>query len=216
MDLAFLMLVIVALVTGIVAVGYMMERKRTEAIRQVAEELGLTFYPSGDGQPLAALAGLYLFSRGHSKKITNVMQGEANDVEVKILDYKYVIGSGKSAQTLKQTVVCFRSPELDLPNFSLRPEGFLHKVRAFFGYQDINFDTHPQFSKHYLLRGTNEASIRGLFHEGALSFYDDRPGLCTEGNRERLVFYRAGRREKPEQMRSFLAEGFEILALFKP
>jgi hypothetical protein len=207
---------IAALVAGIIVISYWVEKKRTEKLRLVAEEIGLTFYPKGDSNTFKSLSGFHLFSQGHSKKLKNLMLGEANDIEVKIFDYQYTTGSGRSSHTWNQTIVCFYSPELELPGFALRPETFFDRIGSLFGYQDIDFDTHPLFSKSYLLRGKNEQAIRNLFQESVLSYYEDHSGLSTEGGGNYLIFYRASKKVKPENIRSLLEEGFEVLGLFKP
>jgi len=43
--------------------------------------------------------------------------------------------------------------KLKLPFFELKPENTFHKIGQVFGYQDIDFEAFPNFSKGYLLRG---------------------------------------------------------------
>jgi hypothetical protein len=200
-----------------IAIGFVslrLEKKRTDAMEQAAREMGLSFYPKDDGSTLSSLLQFHLFSQGHAKKITSVMHGEVSDMEVRIFDYTYTTGSGKNAHTSRQTVICFRSPKLDLPSFSLRPENLFHKIGSLFGYQDIDFDTHPVFSKHYLLRGSDEEAIRDAFDEDVLAFYEEQDGFCTEGSGPTLIFYRAAQRAKPENIRAFMEKGFKVAGLF--
>ena len=200
-----------------VAIGFVslrLEKKRTDAMEQAAREMGLTFYPKDDASTFALVSQFHLFSQGHAKKITSVMHGEVSDMEVRIFDYTYTTGSGKNAQTSRQTVICFRSAKLDLPSFSLRPENLFHKIGALFGYQDIDFDTHPVFSRHYLLRGSDEEAIRDAFDEGVLGFYEEHDGFCTEGSGPTLIFYRAAQRAKPESIRAFMEKGFKVAGHF--
>jgi hypothetical protein len=214
----FLMLTIVVAFLGlaiaVIWVNRHLERKRTEAMRRAAKELHLRFHAQGDECTLASLSGFHLFSQGDARHITNLMQGEANDMEVQIFEYQYTTGGGRSSHTSMQTVICFRSPKLDLPEFSLRPENLLHKIGSLFGYQDIDFDTHPDFSKHYLLRGNNEKAIRRRFNEGVLTHFDEHRGLCTEGRGHQLIFYRAAQQVKPKDIRYFMEEGFKVVQLF--
>jgi len=81
-----------------------------------------------------------------------------------------------------------------LPSFILRPENLFHKIGESFGYRDIDFDSHPVFSKQYLLRAADEQACRGLFTKGILDHYDQRAGLSTEGDGDSLLFYRASKR----------------------
>ena len=209
-----IVLAVGGLVSAIVYVDYRQEKKRTEKLQAVASGMGLGFTPQTHAETLGAFTGFQLFSHGRAKKITNLIEGEANDTQVQIFDFRYTTGGGNNSHTWKQTVITFRSSKLNLPSFSLRPETIFHKIGAMFGYQDIDFDTHPDFSRQYLLRGASEEAIRGLFHEGVLCFFDEHPGLCTEGNHDRLIFYRASKRVEPENIRTFMEEGFKVAGLF--
>lgn len=191
------------------------EKKRREALQRVADELGFTFSPQAPGL-LAGFDGMHLFSQGHGKRLTNVLQGEANGLTVDVFDYAYTTGGGKNSHTHRQTVVCFHLPDRELPVFSLRPENVLHRIGTWFGYQDINFDDFPVFSKRYLLRGPDEPAIRGVFTPKVLTFYEGLTGVSTEGAGRTLIFYRDNRRVQPEQVRGFLEEGFAMLQVFRP
>ena len=92
-----------------------------------------------------SLGHFSLFARGHSRKVYNVMQGNVDDVDVTIMDYKYATNRGRHRNTTYQTVVLFRSDQLDLPQFTLRREHVFHKLAATFGHQDIDFDDYPTF-----------------------------------------------------------------------
>ena len=206
---------VVLLIAVIAYVSYLAEKKRTEALKRVAEELGFDFFPKDQGL-LGELASFPLFSQGHSKRLTNLMRGEAGGLAVEIFDYRYTTGGGKSSTTWKQTVICFRLDGPGLPAFSLRPENILDRIGAWFGSQHITFEDYPGFSKSYLLRGPDEKAIRELFTEQVLAFYEGRTGLSTEGGGDRLLFYRHNKRVGPEQVRAFLEEGFQVLAAFRP
>jgi carbonic anhydrase len=212
----FLVLGVIAIIAVALYINYLKEKKRTEGMQRVAEELGFEFSPKGDGPLLTELSLFNLFTQGHSRRLYNLMRGEANNLEVDIFDYTYVTGSGKSSHTWNQTLACFGMREASLPSFSLRPETFWDKIGTWFGYQNINFDTNPGFSDKYLLRGRDEEAVRGLFGEEVLGFFERQPGLSVEGYGHRLIFYRQSKRVDPENIRGFLEEGFKVLALFRP
>lgn len=190
-------------------------KKRTEEFQRVAEELGLPFHPKGDDSLLERLKDFHLFSQGRSKKMKNLLYGQTEDGEVALFGYQYTTGGGNSSQTHRQNVVYFSSPSLDLPRFALRPEHLFHKIGAVLGYEDIDFDSHERFSKSYLLRGDDEREIRKTFTDAVLSFYENQTGISTEAGGDRLIFYRAGKRIKPEEVVSFLEEGSSVFKLFK-
>jgi hypothetical protein len=190
------------------------QRKRTEDMRRAAEELGLAFSPVGDPDALKELSGFHLFTQGNSRQIFNVMRGVSDGLEVQIFDYSYTTGGEESLKNATHTVVRFRSPELKLPSFSVRPKSVVHRIASLFGYQDIIVDGHPNFSKNYLLRGRDETAIRALFNEQVLAYYGRGSSLFTEGSGTEFVFYRWAQPVEPEHVRFFLQEGFEVLSLF--
>lgn len=189
------------------------EKKRTDKLREVAAELSFEFTES-DEHRLARLADFPLFSQGRARKMKNVLRGESRKTEVAIFDYCYTTGSGKNSRTHHQTAVCFRSERLDLPNFTLRPEHWYHKIGNMLGYQDIDFADYPEFSREYLLRGDDEESIRDLFTAATIEQFDGQTGICLEGRGNRLIVYRAGKRVEPFEVQDFLATGFDVYAGF--
>ena len=191
-----------------------MGKKRTEQFALISAELKLNFFPKGSTSLFERLKPFHLFSKGRSRKIKNLMEGEANKVELAIFDYQYTTGGGDNSHTYRQSILFFRSPKLNLPDFSLRPENVFHKIGSAFGYKDIDFETHPLFSKSYLLRGDNEAAIRGLFNNELLNFIESQQKISIEGSGDQLVFYRHKKRVKPEEVEEFMEEGFKVFELF--
>ena len=189
-------------------------KKRTEQFALISAELKLNFFPKGSTSLFERLKAFHLFSKGRSRKIKNLMEGEANKVELAIFDYQYTTGGGENSHTYRQSILFFRSPKLHLPDFSLRPENVFHKIGGAFGYKDIDFVTHPIFSKSYLLRGDDEVSIRGLFNNELLNFIQSQQKISIEGSGDQLIFYRNKNRVKPEEVESFMEEGFQVFGQF--
>ncbi|MGI9519009.1 MAG: hypothetical protein ACR2NP_18295 [Pirellulaceae bacterium] len=206
---------IFAVVVGIVMAVHKYEQARSEKLRTIAEEMGLDFYPKGDPSLEQLLSLFRLFQQGHGRKVKNLISGQSDDIDLAIFGYRYNTGGGQHQQTHQQTVISFQSPNLTLPEFELRPEHLFHKIGQAFGSQDIDFDTHPEFSQSYLLRGPDEDAIRELFVPDKLEFFEAREGAFLEANNDRLIYYLAGKRVKPEEIRKFMEEGFEIYGLFK-
>lgn len=205
----------IATVAVIVFLVFRYEKKRAEAFQRAAAELNLSFYPKGDEALLDRMQMFHLFSHGRSKKMKNLIHGQFNEGEVALFGYQYTTGGGNSSQTHVQNVAYFRSSSLNLPQFALRPEHFFHKIGSALGYQDIDFSSHQRFSEMYLLRGKDETEIRRVFSDAILSFYETQTGVSTEGGGDQLIFYRAEKRIKPEQVMSFLEEGLNVFKMFK-
>jgi len=206
---------ITAAVAIIAIVAWLHEKKRTEALEAFARSLNFSFSKKGSDSLIGSLNQFHLFSQGRSKRVSNVMKGYANDIDVTIMDYRYTTGGGKNSHTWRQTLILFQSSLLQLPAFALRPENLFHKIGAAFGYQDIDFDSHPTFSKQYLLRGAEEEAVRNTFSDDLLAYYEQRKDLSTEGDGDKLLFYRISKRVSPKDIRTFMEQGFALFSLVK-
>lgn len=100
-----------------------------------------------------------------------------------------------------------------LPEFQLRPENVFYKVMSALGYQDIDLENRPEFSKAYLLRGTDEAEIRRVFNPEIAQHFERYPGWCVEAGGRWVVVYRAGKRVKPDDLRDFIDDGGQIASV---
>jgi|ETNmetMinimDraft_28_1059901.scaffolds.fasta_scaffold12241_2 hypothetical protein len=227
-------LAIIALILG----GLYIHRKgklgeqRTKKLKDFAEQMGMEFSVEDEWDIGESLSAFDLFWEAD---ITNVLSGDSEQLgygeefEVTVLDCSYVesasflddplgFGGENSTKTIVQTVICFHSPQLNLPDFSMRPEEWHHKLRSKLGYQDIDFESHPtavEFSKKYLLRGEDEQKIRALFTDTALTFFAAHPDeVCVEGSDDQLIWYQPGKIIEPEDIPAFMKEGFEVFRLF--
>ena len=220
-------LAIIALILG----GLYIHRKgklgeqRTKKLKDFAEQMGMEFSVEDEWDIGESLSAFDLFWEAD---ITNVLYGDSEQLgygeefEVRILECSHKaasVASGEdSTKTIVQTVICFRSSQLSLPGFSVRPEEWHHKLRSKLGYQDIDFESHStaaEFSKKYLLRGEDEQTIRALFTDAVLTFFAAHPDkVCVEGSDDQLILYRAGISIKPEDIPAFMKEGFEVFRLF--
>jgi hypothetical protein len=213
--IVFVVAVIVALVVALVLYAKKKAAERTRALQQAASQSGFAFNADA---PLTVIPGLeqhHLFSQGHSKKLYNMMYGTVDGARAAIFDYRYTVGHGKHQSTFVQSVLYFQSDKLNLPFFSLRPEGFGHKLVSAFGYQDIDFVNRPTFSGKYLLRGTDEQAIRNTFQDSVLDYYENNLRLCTDGGASEIFFYRQHVVVEPQNVAALLEWGTKMLTLFQ-
>ena len=198
--------------------------KRSGNLKKIANNLNIPFYPKGDDSLYDHLEYFYLFSLNSNSRITNMLHQEDKETELAFFDFTFEIGAGGStpsesgagggvsyATEHKQSVVYFCSPKLDLPQFVLQPEKKFHQ---FGDLQDIDFSSHTKFSDDYLLQGNPEESVRNLFNEQLLNFFESKPGLCVEGGANQMLFYRLNERISPNKLSQFLEEGMQVLSKF--
>jgi hypothetical protein len=212
---AGLIMALAAVFGGIAYLSYQARKKRREALAALAIEMRWSFSPEGDDTLRSIMSGFRLFAHGHSKRFTNLMRGSGDNVNTALFDYAYTIGGGKEKHTYRQTVLSLNLGGRPLPRFCLRPERVWDKVETFFGHKDISFDTHPDFSKKYSLRGDDEYQIQKLFSDRLIAFVEKEPGISMEGEGSTLLLYRDRKQLKPEDIRPFLEMGLTVLPLLR-
>jgi hypothetical protein len=182
--------------------------RRRRGMERAAQEMGFAYEekPSGlEGQGFMEVPVLK-----RNTGLWNLLRGGAGTGEVVVVDVR--TGGGKTAQW--HTVALYRLAGKRLPVFELRPEHIFDKLGAAFGFKDINFESNPEFSKRYLLRGEDEAAVRELFHSGRLTFFEQQKGWSVEGAGEWLGVYKQVTSVAPGKLRGFLEETGQVVAAF--
>ena len=218
----YLGLGILALFIGVFVVGILLGKKRKKQLKALADSMNFSFeggFTDEDDALLKSLSHLSLFRQSGSQGAWSIMHGTVHDVAVTIMDHRYSSGSGSSSGKTRniseQTVIVFQSNLLRLPAFTLRPQDLAHDLStALLGYRDINFDTHPAFSKQYHLHGTEEEPIRDIFNEDVLAYFEQKGKLTVDGSGDSLTFCRSGKTVAVDDIRPFLEHGFEVFSLF--
>jgi hypothetical protein len=190
-------------------------QRRTEALGAAAERMGWGFRETVPFKTIPDLDRFELFRQGHSKKLRNLLTSPPGEPRAVVFDYAYTTGAGKSQATHHQTVFYATGERLALPVFSLRPEHFFHRVAGIFGYQDIDLERRPVFSRAFLLRGEDEAAVRTAFTDPVVDFFEQKTRVCAAGTAHELLYWLPGRRLPPEELETFVAEGFELAGRFQ-
>ena len=196
--------------------GFVQARKRTAALQVAAPEIGFTFEGDRTSAALAQQLVTALFKRGSAGEPKNVMTGIVAGFLTSLFDYSYTISTGKSSSTITQTVAAY-SQDRPLPFFEMRPENFLDRIGDAFVHKDIDFESHPDFSHRYLLRGPDQDEIRNLFSPSLLTFLGGLPAedkWHIESAGVTLILYRAGVEVGAEALRSFLEETSSVAKAF--
>lgn len=203
----------VALFIGIIVWSILYAKKRSQDLAAAAEQLGFTFM--GDtwhGPVLNPQFKTCLLERTRGRP-HNVMVGMSGNLQTIVFDYKYQ--AGKS--TITQTIACF-SRNIELPPFSLKPEGIFDRIGDAIVHNDIDFDSHPTFSQRYALKSPDEANTRRLFTPVVLTQMEQIPAETKwniEASGINLFVYRAGRTVSPSDLSTFLHETSSVAtALF--
>lgn len=202
--------VIAALVIGGIGWAIYAEKQRREQLQEAAEQMGLTFYRDGDSILHTRLSKFKLFNIGRSRKIKNVIMGDSGEVKIAILDYQYTTGSGKNSSTHMMTIASIQSDQLHCPPFTMRTEGMFDKIGSALGFQDIDFDEYPEFSRMFVLQSPDETGTRNFFQEALIRFFENKKGISVEAESGMMFFYRPRKRVKPAELKDLLSEAYEV------
>lgn len=149
--------------------------------------------------------------------ISNLCQQKSTDlISFRYLfDYKFVVSRGNHSKRYVQTVFFVHDREMFLPVFLMKPENVAHKIAAFFGWEDIDFETNPHFSNLYHLTGEDENWIRDNFQDTVLSFFSKTSGWHVEAANHYLLFYALDSLIPENILFDFYKMGMHVHQLFK-
>jgi hypothetical protein len=212
MDWSLLLVIglLAAAAVALIFVTRAAERRREEELRSVAPMLGFSLEVESrklaESRLDSALLAFPLFRHSGSPRVRCVMRASRLAGEDAVFDFRYTVSTGKSSHTVEQTVAAFRRRGAGLPVFRLHPENLFDKLGQAFGGQDIDFESNEEFSKRYVLTGEDPDAVRALFERQAVMYFADHPGWSVEGGGEWLIVFRSSKREKPNDLRTWLDE----------
>jgi len=181
-------------------------RKRREALQQIATQMGCSYERNGADFRRQLGNNFHLFKLGSGRKLSNLLRGTCTLGEVVLFDYEYSEGSDENSSTYYQTVAAFSFTDAPLPTFHLGAGQWWHKLGKLLGYKTVAFDTHPQFSKRYALRGPDENAIRQFFRPAVLEYFQslpEKPVWNLEASAPWLLVFVPHLRYKPEGLPAF-------------
>ena len=200
------------------AVQKELTRRRTEAMKTAALEVGFTFEGDEWTDPRPGLfLATALFGKGHAVEFKNIMIGSRGGLKARLFDYKLRIGTGRNSQTEAQTVGAFSKDGVYLPYFEMRPIKSFDWVVDAVTHKNIHFESTPEFAKHCFLQSPLEKDVRTLFTPALLTYLEQlnaQKKWSVEGTGNTLVIYRSQKRVAPTELREFLDETSSIANSF--
>ena len=184
-------------------------RKRRQEMAAAAQRIGFNFLgETWQGLVLNPRFKTWLLQRGHARA-DNVMVGVSGSFEVTVFDYTYTTQDNSDQfRSISQTIACF-SHTVELPPFTLEAENVLTRIGNAILHNDIDFESHPAFSRRYALKSPDEAGTRRLFTPAVLTEMEQISSEAPwniETSGINLFLYRAGRVVSPSSLATFLQE----------
>lgn len=127
-----------------------------------------------------------------------------------LFDYLYKTSNGKNSTTYKQSVVLVRSSALRMPQFTISPERFFHRILEMFGVQDIDFEEDREFSDLFLLKGTQEQEVRIFFNAERRKQFANHANIHLESQAGSFLYYRPRHRWTADGIKQAMEQAFEV------
>ncbi len=201
---------IIAGVIGFMVYSIAKERKRREEISKFAAGLGLTAYPMLSAADQALFDRFGFSQKGHSRKPSNVILADSGDLRMLLFDYSYATGGGKSRRTHQQTVAVASSGSIAAPDFQVYPEGAFQWLSELFGGKDIDFNDDPEFSRTFVLKGSDEVAIREYFTPIRRRAVMELGKIHLEAHNEHFMLTRPGMRLPIEQLPALMEQMLKL------
>lgn len=213
-DLDFLnfVLLFVVLVGGSFLYSWYAKKRRREQMAALAQQWMFTFSERDDALQ-SSLEHSYLMSRGRSKQVRNVLQGQERSVDVTVFDYLHTTGNGRSSREHTESVVLLRSSRLDLPFMTIRPKGHFEFFRKRFGKEAIAFADDPAFEENYLVfsaENTPPELVVAALNMNLRAYLARESGLTIEGELDRMLVYRERKKEPTDNLRTLTYAALDI------
>ena len=183
--------VVLMIVVGVFA--HLAAKKRRAAIQEWAAGSGLSFSDARDSSLDDRYPSFDIFRRGTHRYAYHIMQGQRSERSILAFDFHYQTTSTDSKGRTRThhhyfSAVIVRSPFPFRP-LNIRPENLLDRLGAFFGYDDINFES-AQFSRAFCVKSPDRQWAFDVLHTGTIDFLLGMPRYSMQMDGPHLLIHR--------------------------
>jgi carbonic anhydrase len=97
-----------------------------------------------------------------------------------------------------------------IPEFTLDSEGFLERVYAIAGYNDIPIDNHSDFSKRFYLLGDEPKLVQDYFTDDLVRFFESNSYYHVESDGISLLVFKSQRTAGVKEIKQLLDFGTRL------
>lgn len=187
---AFLAVIIVFVVIGAIAAA-----KRRKELMAFAHSNGLTFDPGRDQGMNERFAQFDCLRQGSNRYAYNRMAGQWNGRQLLAFDYHYETYSHDSKGHRRTNHHHFSAVILEssvpLEPLLIRAEGFFDKVKEFFGFDDIDFES-AEFSRQFYVKAANRKWAYDVIHARTIELLLASPRFTIQFGPRQAIAWRSG------------------------
>ncbi|HJL19365.1 MAG TPA: SulP family inorganic anion transporter [Sandaracinaceae bacterium LLY-WYZ-13_1] len=180
---------------------------RQQRIRELAEENGWEFEARRDWDP--SHLDEFHFFRVHPVEYRDTvvrgsydLDGDEPPIEWTVSDVTF--DEGVLMPEVYHTTAQVLHLPFELPELILEREEILDRVLELAGFQDIDFRSYTSFSKKFVLKGPDEASIRRFMTPRLLEFFESEEIYHLESNGHEIVVFKFMRLASPREVEGML------------
>ncbi|MDB4144377.1 SulP family inorganic anion transporter [Flavobacteriaceae bacterium] len=180
--------------------------KRQKNLELIADDFELTY------KPLKSRKAEFLenFIYFKTKKIEHIFnQLSAKNDPCRLFDITYSEGEFIAKEVVRSTMLFIKTSKT-LPAFTLDREGLLERLYVLAGYKDIDIKNHADFSKRFYLRGENTESIRTLFTDELVRFFESNAYYHIESSKSGVLIFSKERVASIKEIKALLDFGIRL------
>ncbi|WP_430411023.1 SulP family inorganic anion transporter [Kordia sp.] len=159
--------------------------KRQKTIEELAVDYCLS-YESNKNKEIHFLENFLFFRTKQINHTYNQLSDEHNSI--RLFDLEFSEGEFIAKEVVRTTMM-YVSLQEEIPEFTLDREGFLEKVYAFAGFEDIPIDNHTDFSNRFYLLGEDVQAIQSFFNDDLVHFFESNLYYHVESNGKALLIF---------------------------
>lgn len=225
LGLALLLLIPIG-IGAMILYGSRIQKRNTEAWREVAAQLGFTFIEDDRDFHTRYPFRLFLSGSPSRRSTSDIIRGTIRGMNVNVATF-----FNRGLESEAATICLIENTPLELPEFSLvcrssdptRHNYLGSTIEGGVVYERarVNFEEDATFSETFVLRGADEEQVRLVMTANRRRFFVDlkatSPGFVVEANGDSLLFFQRNKKIDPEteQCRKFIDESILVLDQFK-
>lgn len=182
---------------------------RQRDLEKLATQLNWEYLPKIDSNPKGLNQFLFFESKVINYSVNKVQNKKSSFL---VFDLAYSEGAFITKEDLKATFLLFESP-IKLPVFVLDKEDLRTTIYQWVGFNDINFDNNPDFSRRFYLSGNDKKAIRKVFTPELIYFFESHPIFHIESNGSHLLIKGKNRLSSIHEIKMMLSFSEDLTAL---
>ena len=180
--------------------------KRQKNLSVVADDFNLSYSPIKKSN--AEFLEEFIYFK--TKKIEHIFN-ELKEKNKQYQSFDITFSEGEFiAKEVVRTTMLYIKVSKKIPAFTLDKEGLMERFYALAGYEDIDFDSHADFSNRFYLRGENPEEIRAFFTNELIRFFESNPYYHVESNKEGVLICNKERIASIKEIKGLLDFGIRL------